>query len=146
MCRLIRDGHFGFEDYFQSLCDSVEGDDFYLLSSDFGSYLEAQVIILVFMGVSKYTSWCYITQYVHGNMGYRLLLIKHFRIRRSGLKWASLAQPAPGDLAVIEQSATMLKRVGELNPADSLLSLTASSSSPKVPLVATISLISDFNQ
>lgn len=45
MCRLIRDGHFGFQDYFQSLCDSVEGDDFYLLSSDFGSYLEAQVII-----------------------------------------------------------------------------------------------------
>ncbi|XP_004295557.1 PREDICTED: glycogen phosphorylase 1-like [Fragaria vesca subsp. vesca] len=40
--RLIRDGHFGFQDYFQSLCDSVEGDDFYLLSSDFGSYLEAQ--------------------------------------------------------------------------------------------------------
>lgn len=66
MCRLIRDGHFGFEDYFQSLCDSVEGDDFYLLSSDFGSYLEAQVIILVFMEVSKYSWWCYITQYLHG--------------------------------------------------------------------------------
>ncbi|XP_019078127.1 uncharacterized protein LOC100264186 isoform X2 [Vitis vinifera] len=41
--RMVRDGHFGFKDYFKSLCDGVEGDsDFYLLGSDFASYLEAQ--------------------------------------------------------------------------------------------------------
>ncbi|XP_062095779.1 uncharacterized protein LOC133801551 [Humulus lupulus] len=41
--RMIRDGYFGFQDYFESLCDTVEADkDFYLLGSDFGSYLEAQ--------------------------------------------------------------------------------------------------------
>ncbi|RVW37959.1 Alpha-glucan phosphorylase, H isozyme [Vitis vinifera] len=40
---MVRDGHFGFKDYFKSLCDGVEGDsDFYLLGSDFASYLEAQ--------------------------------------------------------------------------------------------------------
>jgi len=42
--RMVRDGYFGFEDYFKSLCDSLEGGgDFYLLGSDFASYLEAQV-------------------------------------------------------------------------------------------------------
>lgn len=41
---MVRDGYFGFKDYFKSLCDSVESDsDFYLLGSDFASYLEAQV-------------------------------------------------------------------------------------------------------
>lgn len=41
--RMVRDGYFGDKDYFQSLCDTVEVDsDFYLLGSDFGSYLEAQ--------------------------------------------------------------------------------------------------------
>ncbi|KDP21008.1 hypothetical protein JCGZ_21479 [Jatropha curcas] len=41
--RMIRNGYFGFEDYFESLCDSVEvGNDFYLLGADFESYLEAQ--------------------------------------------------------------------------------------------------------
>ncbi|XP_075106371.1 uncharacterized protein LOC107783249 [Nicotiana tabacum] len=41
--RMVRDGHFGFKDYFKSLCDTVEeGKDFYLLGSDFASYLEAQ--------------------------------------------------------------------------------------------------------
>lgn len=41
---MVRDGYFGFKDYFESLCNSVEGDgDFYLLGSDFASYLEAQV-------------------------------------------------------------------------------------------------------
>lgn len=41
--RMVRDGYFGYEDYFKSLCDTVEvGNDFYLLGSDFGSYLEAQ--------------------------------------------------------------------------------------------------------
>ncbi|KAI5447940.1 uncharacterized protein LOC127081761 isoform X1 [Lathyrus oleraceus] len=41
--RMVRDGHFGDKDYFESLCDTVEvGNDLYLLGSDFGSYLEAQ--------------------------------------------------------------------------------------------------------
>ncbi|KAL5576687.1 hypothetical protein UlMin_018386 [Ulmus minor] len=41
--RMVRDGYFGFKEYFESLCDSLEGDnDFFLLGSDFGSYLEAQ--------------------------------------------------------------------------------------------------------
>ncbi|CAN6689753.1 unnamed protein product [Malus baccata var. baccata] len=40
--RMVRDGHFGFKDYFESLCDKVEDNDFYLLGSDFESYLEAQ--------------------------------------------------------------------------------------------------------
>ncbi|EEF50818.1 glycogen phosphorylase, putative [Ricinus communis] len=41
--RMVRNGYFGFEDYFKSLCDSVEnGNDFYLLGCDFESYLEAQ--------------------------------------------------------------------------------------------------------
>ncbi|XP_027186146.1 uncharacterized protein [Cicer arietinum] len=41
--RMVRDGYFGDKDYFKSLCDTVEvGNDFYLLGSDFGSYLEAQ--------------------------------------------------------------------------------------------------------
>lgn len=45
--RMVRNGYFGFEDYFESLCDSVEVDnDFYLLGADFESYLEAQVIII----------------------------------------------------------------------------------------------------
>lgn len=42
---MVRDGYFGFQDYFKSLCDNVEGgNDFYLLGSDFESYVEAQVI------------------------------------------------------------------------------------------------------
>ncbi|KAJ4830575.1 hypothetical protein Tsubulata_017031 [Turnera subulata] len=41
--RMVGDGYFGFQDYFASLCDKVEGgNDFYLLASDFESYLEAQ--------------------------------------------------------------------------------------------------------
>ncbi|KAF9683605.1 hypothetical protein SADUNF_Sadunf04G0031300 [Salix dunnii] len=41
--RMVRDGYFGFRDYFESLCDKVEGgNDFYLLGYDFQSYLEAQ--------------------------------------------------------------------------------------------------------
>ncbi|PPD66231.1 hypothetical protein GOBAR_DD36897 [Gossypium barbadense] len=41
--RMIRDGHFGFEDYFKSLCDKIEGtSDYFLLGADFMSYLEAQ--------------------------------------------------------------------------------------------------------
>ncbi|KAK4711139.1 hypothetical protein R3W88_005652 [Solanum pinnatisectum] len=41
--RMVRDGYFGFKDYFKSLCDTVEdGGDFYLLGYDFASYLEAQ--------------------------------------------------------------------------------------------------------
>lgn len=42
---MVRDGHFGFKDYFKSLCETVEeGKDFYLLGYDFASYLEAQVM------------------------------------------------------------------------------------------------------
>lgn len=55
MCRMVRDGHFGFKDYFESLCDKVEGNDFYLLGSDFESYLEAQVMCLCFLGSLKPT-------------------------------------------------------------------------------------------
>ncbi|TYI27368.1 hypothetical protein ES332_A05G173200v1 [Gossypium tomentosum] len=41
--RMIRDGHFGFKDYFKSLCDKIEGtSDYFLLGADFMSYLEAQ--------------------------------------------------------------------------------------------------------
>ncbi|KAL4563246.1 hypothetical protein LXL04_027286 [Taraxacum kok-saghyz] len=41
--RMVKDGYFGYKDYFKSLCDSIEnGKDFYLLGSDFTSYLEAQ--------------------------------------------------------------------------------------------------------
>ncbi|MED6130615.1 hypothetical protein PIB30_002736 [Stylosanthes scabra] len=41
--RMVRDGYFGHKDYFKSLCDSVEAaNDYYLLGTDFMSYLEAQ--------------------------------------------------------------------------------------------------------
>ncbi|CAL8130041.1 unnamed protein product [Prunus armeniaca] len=44
--RMVRDGYFSFKDYFQSLCDTVDGGkDFYLLGSDFESYLEAQAAV-----------------------------------------------------------------------------------------------------
>nr|GEU99071.1 glycogen phosphorylase 1-like [Tanacetum cinerariifolium] len=40
---MVRDGYFGYKDYFKSLCDTVEnGKDFYLVGSDFASYLKAQ--------------------------------------------------------------------------------------------------------
>ncbi|CAL8155356.1 unnamed protein product [Prunus armeniaca] len=44
--RMVRDGYFGFKDYFQSLCNTVDGGkDFYFLGSDFESYLEAQAVV-----------------------------------------------------------------------------------------------------
>lgn len=53
--RMVRDGYFGFKDYFQSLCDMVEvGNDFYLLGADFGSYLEAQVIRVQRKAIARY--------------------------------------------------------------------------------------------
>ena len=69
MCRMVRDGYFGFKDYFESLCDTVDGGkDFYLLGSDFESYLEAQVIISVYLAVPTQSIyihavsvWCCIT-------------------------------------------------------------------------------------
>ncbi|KAH6829108.1 hypothetical protein C2S53_013256 [Perilla frutescens var. hirtella] len=43
--RMVRDGYFGFKEYFKSLCDSLDDDkDFYLLGADFSSYLEAQAM------------------------------------------------------------------------------------------------------
>lgn len=41
---MIRDGIFGYQDYFKALCDAVDGEagDFYLLGRDFLAYLEAQ--------------------------------------------------------------------------------------------------------
>lgn len=44
---MIRNGIFGFQDYFKLLCDSVDGEggDFYLLGNDFVSYLEAQASV-----------------------------------------------------------------------------------------------------
>lgn len=40
---MIRDGYFGFKDYFKSLCDDIEGGhDYDLLGAEFKSYLEAQ--------------------------------------------------------------------------------------------------------
>ena len=40
---LIKNGHFGWADYFQPLIDSVTGgSDYYLLANDFNSYLQAQ--------------------------------------------------------------------------------------------------------
>jgi starch phosphorylase len=42
---MIRNGFFGFQDYFKSLCDAVDGEggDFYLIGNDFMAYLGAQV-------------------------------------------------------------------------------------------------------
>lgn len=43
---MVRDGYFGFKEYFKSLCDSLEDSkDFYKLGADFCSYLEAQVVL-----------------------------------------------------------------------------------------------------
>ncbi|CAL8155354.1 unnamed protein product [Prunus armeniaca] len=55
--RMVRDGYFGFKDYFQSLCDTVAGGkDFHLLGSDFGSYLEAQAAVdKAFVDPNKWT-------------------------------------------------------------------------------------------
>ncbi|GLU22950.1 hypothetical protein SLE2022_389860 [Rubroshorea leprosula] len=54
--RMIREGHFGYEDYFKSLCDTIEGRDHYLLGADFGSYLEAQTAAdKVFVDQEKWT-------------------------------------------------------------------------------------------
>ncbi|KAF2297757.1 hypothetical protein GH714_002594 [Hevea brasiliensis] len=55
--RMVRNGYFGFEDYFKSLCDSVEvSNDFYLLGSDFESYLEAQAAAdMAFVDQEKWT-------------------------------------------------------------------------------------------
>ncbi|OMO65225.1 Glycosyl transferase, family 35 [Corchorus olitorius] len=43
--RMVRDGYFGFKDYFKSLCDDIEGgNDYYILGADFTSYVEAQAV------------------------------------------------------------------------------------------------------
>ena len=44
---LIRNGEFGWEDYFAPMVDSItHGSDYYLLANDFPSYIDAQVPIL----------------------------------------------------------------------------------------------------
>ncbi|XP_041990206.1 glycogen phosphorylase 1-like isoform X4 [Salvia splendens] len=54
---MVRDGYFGFKEYFNSLCDSLEDDkDFYKLGADFSSYLEAQAMAdRVFVNKEKWT-------------------------------------------------------------------------------------------
>ena len=46
LCRMVRDGYFGFKGFFKSLCDGVESANDFYLGSDFQSYLEAQVIFI----------------------------------------------------------------------------------------------------
>lgn len=47
---MVRDGYFGFKDYFKSVCDTLEDNkDFHLIGSDFASYLEAQVNFFFFL-------------------------------------------------------------------------------------------------
>jgi len=56
--RMIRDGYFGFKEYFKSLCDTVDGEggDFYLLGNDFASYLDAQAAVdRTFVDEEKWT-------------------------------------------------------------------------------------------
>lgn len=52
---MVRDGYFGFKEYFSSLCDSLEDDkDYYLLGADFSSYLEAQVSLYIQHGIKRF--------------------------------------------------------------------------------------------
>lgn len=87
MSRMVRDGYFGFKDYFKSLCDTVEdGKDFYLLGYDFASYLEAQVkFSRVFklirdIIIPEKSNWTNSTE-----SQFRLLLIELLLMKRSGL-------------------------------------------------------------
>lgn len=61
--RMIREGCFGFQEYFKSLCDSIEGErDFYLLGHDFASYLEAQAAAdKTFVDQEKWTKMSILT-------------------------------------------------------------------------------------
>ncbi|KAI5081083.1 hypothetical protein GOP47_0004266 [Adiantum capillus-veneris] len=55
---MIRDGIFGFKDYFNALCDAVDGEtgDYYLLGRDFLAYLEAQASVdTAFVDKEKWT-------------------------------------------------------------------------------------------
>jgi hypothetical protein len=48
--RMIRSGHFGWEDYFAPIMDAITtGGDYYLVANDFIPYIEMQV------GISKST-------------------------------------------------------------------------------------------
>lgn len=82
---MVRDGHFGFKDYFKSLCDTVEeGKDFYLLGSDFASYLEAQVMLQTNLLVQLFMLEMLsleLTEYDN-----RRPLIEHLLIKKSGPK------------------------------------------------------------
>eukprot|EP00252_Welwitschia_mirabilis_P023783 TRINITY_DN6829_c0_g1_i7.p1 TRINITY_DN6829_c0_g1~~TRINITY_DN6829_c0_g1_i7.p1 ORF type:complete len:995 (-),score=183.04 TRINITY_DN6829_c0_g1_i7:250-3234(-) len=56
--RMIRDGYFGYKDYFKSLCDTIDGQggDFYLLGNDFASYIKAQAAVdQTFVNKEKWT-------------------------------------------------------------------------------------------
>ncbi|CAL2258266.1 unnamed protein product [Prunus armeniaca] len=66
--RMVRDGYFGFKDYFQSLCNTVDGGkDFYFLGSDFGSYLEAQAVVdKAFADSNKWTQMSIFSTAVSG--------------------------------------------------------------------------------
>lgn len=87
---MVRNGYFGDQDYFKSLCDTVEvGKDFYLLGSDFGSYLEAQVLSSYSFEESlNHPCGYYFFLILEFNIKYdnRLLLIKHSLNQRSGLR------------------------------------------------------------
>ena len=136
LCRMVRDGYFGFQDYFKSLCDKVEDNDFYLLGSDFGSYLEAQVTHFSLGhnffpgGISKMVSRLRPLTVIH-----RLLRIKHLLIKRNGLGWAFLALLVLGDLAVTEQSKSTQTRLGELSHAGALSETQAYPSDDKISLL-----------
>lgn len=54
---LIRQGEFGYEDFFSDVLDSITtGPDYYLLANDFQSYIQAQVDALY--GI------CYMSGYI----------------------------------------------------------------------------------
>lgn len=112
---MVREGYFGFKDYFKSLCDAVEGsDDFYLLGHDFASYLEAQVCFqFFFLKNFPKVEFCMI----YKGVICRPRQTKHLWIKRNGWGWVFLALPGLGDSAVIEQSRNMLRRRGESNHA-----------------------------
>ncbi|KAM7530642.1 hypothetical protein LguiB_034052 [Lonicera macranthoides] len=88
--RMVRDGYFGFKDYFKSLCDTLEDDkDFYLLGSDFASYLEALASFLLFFSSNPHKSmWFYVKiliwKQAYERYKYRQQRTEHLLIKRNG--------------------------------------------------------------